>query len=1153
MPRLSLSLLGPFQVYLDDARLTRFGTDKARALLAYLAVEAGVPHRREMLADLLWPDQLEAAARQNLRQALSRLGRALGNRQASPPFLLITPKTVAFNPESDHWLDVAVFTDQIAATRQHHHRRVGVCSYCTAQLEAAAALYRGDFLEGLSVDGGLPFEEWRLYTQELLHNQVMDALRLLAAYHERREAYPDSIRHARRQLALEPWREEAHRQLMRALALSGQRRAALAQYETCRFVLAEELRTTPEDATTALYQQIIAGGEAVGALRPPTYSHNLPTQLTPFVGRQTELTQVVHLLSNPDCRLLTVVGPGGVGKTRLALQAAAEHRYDFPDGVWFVPLAPVRSPDLLAASIAQGLGIIIESGQDPKAGLLAYLQLRETLLVLDNFEHLVEAADLLLDLLQAAPDLHLLVTSRERLNYQAEFLLTLEGLPYPVESGVPCRDDKWGVGSEKWEARGLEKLADYEAVQLFTERAGRVRAGFTTSADTLPHIIRVCQLVEGLPLGIELAAAWAQDLPLVEIAQQIQENLDFLAASHRDVPKRQRSIRATFEHSWNLLSEMEQGVYQQLSVFQGAFTLDAAAAVIHHPSSVILHPSPLPTDHRSQITDHLNSLTSKSLLRQHAAGGYDLHPILQQFAFEKLSEQLEEAGETHTHHAHYYLTFIQERETVLMGERSVDALGEIQGEIGNLRAAWEWAVTQREIDLLHQSASTLAYFYNRTGLFQEGEAVFRKASEHLFGKGENALAPLSPDHHTPRLLFARLQLEQARFLFGLGKYEHVPEHAQSAITLAAACQDRAIEAQANLFQGYVLHNQGKRQQARVCFERALSLAGEGLKHSHPSAGDQQRLRLHEVEANSLNSLAMVSRRLGHYDEAERYLEGSLRAARDADDLAGQSRALNGLGMVVSRRGDFSKALIFYQEALHYTQVCGDRRIEGALLNNLGNIYLRLGIYDEAGVNYTRALDIQREIGARQKEVAPGFNLGLINHYQGDQEAAQSHIQQAMQIAQELGDRRGQAFAWMGMGHTLLGLETLDGAREAYQASITLRRELGQVHLVTEPLEGLTRVALAQGETADAQGYIEEILDITRDCQKLDGLVDPFRVCLTCFRVLQTSGDPRAPEILHRAHQQLLSRAEKISDEKLRSSYLENITSHRALMRLYNEE
>ncbi len=380
----------------------------------------------------------------------------------------------------------------------------------------------------------------------------------------------------------------------------------------------------------------------------------------------------------------------------------------------------------------------------------------------------------------------------------------------------------------------------------------------------------------------------------------------------------------------------------------------------------------------------------------------------------------------------------------------------------------------------------------------------------------------------------------------------MPEHTQAAITLAAACQDCAIQAQANLFQGYVHLNQGEQLLAKEYFERALSLAQEGLKSTPPSSRNHQHTSLREAEANSLNGLAMVYKRQGHYDEAERYLEDSLRTARDADDLAGQSRVLNGLGTVVSKRGDFSKALAYYQESLSCTRACGDQRIEGALLNNLGNIFLRLGIYDEASANYKKSLEIQREICARQKEISPWFNLGLIHHYQGDQEAARSCIQQAMQIAQEVGDRRAQGFSWMGMGHALLGLGILDEAREAYQESITLRRELAQAHLTAEPLAGLARIALAQGKTAQTMEYVDEILGIIGDCKNLDGLIDPFQVCLICFRVLQASEDRRAPEILRHAQQQLQARAAKINDKGLRCSYLENVASHRALMKLHNE-
>lgn len=402
------------------------------------------------------------------------------------------------------------------------------------------------------------------------------------------------------------------------------------------------------------------------------------------------------------------------------------------------------------------------------------------------------------------------------------------------------------------------------------------------------------------------------------------------------------------------------------------------------------------------------------------------------------------------------------------------------------------------------------------------------------------------------LLHARLQLEQARFLFGLGKYEQIPRLTQAAITLAAACQAREIEAQAHLFQGYVPLYQGEWHLARARFERALSLAQEGLKSASSADGALQRVRLQMLAANSLNSLAMVSKRLGYPDQAEQYLKDSLQIAREADDLAGQSRALNGLGMMVLRQGDFAEALACHREALHCTRACGDRRIEGALSNNLGNVYLRLGIYDKAIANYEHALNIHSQIGARQKEITARFNLGLCHHYLGEHDAARSHTQQALQIAQEVGDRRAQGFAWMGIGHVLLRSGSLDNARKAYQESVALRRESGQAHLTVEPLEGLARIALARGETVQSLDYVNIILEVMGDCTNQDGLIDPACVCLTCFQVLQATEDPRGPEILRRGHETLQERAAKISDDELRRSFLENVGSHRELVRWYDE-
>jgi DNA-binding SARP family transcriptional activator/predicted ATPase/Tfp pilus assembly protein PilF len=1126
---------------------------KEQALLAYLAVESDRPHRRDALAELFWPERPEGVARAGLRQALSDVRRAIGRE-----YLQTTRLTAQFNTATDYWLDLELYRAQLAAARSHPHDDPEACPLCMGRLQQAVALYRGPFLAGLELDDSRAFQEWVTLHRERLFRQQGEALRRLAVYRLALGELERARRYARRWVEMDPWSERAHRQWMEVLALSGQRRGAMEQFETCRRILADELGVEPRPETVALYEQIRDGTIWTPAALPPPSLQNLPAQLTPFVGREPELGRVARLLSRPECRLLTIVGPGGVGKTRLALRAA-EQIYGadtFAEGVWFVPLEDVASPDLVPVTVAEALGLDPRPKQTPEQQLLDHLRPRTMLLVLDNLEHLmhpgaqsatrgtdrggeeagqdpVECIDLILAILREAPGVKIVVTSRERLNCQAEFLLDLEGLPYPTQA-LAGSDDRSGL--------------DYTAVQLFLERAGRVRPGIAATAGTAPSIVRICQLVEGLPLGIELAAA-NLGLPTgrgqgsrtcAEVAQAIQGGLDALSSSLHDLSARQRTIRVVFEDSWRLLTEGERQTYRRLSVFRGGFGPAAARAVVGEGGEACQGEDSDAQGSRGALP--LQGLVDRSLVRQDGAGRDSLHPLLRQYAAEKLAAHPTEEATTRRRHARFYLTFLQEREEAFAGAQAQEGLDEVQAEMANVRAAWAWAVAQQEIEGLSAAAPTLADYYNRRGLFREGEATFGNTAEHLF---EGSSIPESP---VAKHLLARLRLEQARFLFMLGRYAPIHEHTRTAITLAAACDDPIVQARAELIRGYVHHKLGELLLAQSCYERALSLARTG----NPDGGLPVLKSRLEVQANSLNGLAMVARRQGRYGEAERYLEQSLRAAREAHDLAGQCRALNGLGMVVSRRGDLSQALDHYQGALDAARSCGDRALEGALLNNLGNVHLHLGLYAEAGTHYEQALEIQREIGARAKAISASFNLGLVHHYRGDQETARSRFQQALAIAGEMGHRRAQAFAWLGMGHALLGLQALSQAREAYQRAVTLRLELDQAHLTAEPQAGLARVCLAQGDLGQAQSHVEALLDHLASGETFADAVSPFQVCLTCYRVLGADQDPRAEELLKTAHGLLQEQAAKITDEQLRHSFLENVATHRELVQAFEQ-
>jgi len=379
MNRLSISLLGTYSVLLGDTEIAGFDSDKARALLAYLVVEGGRPHRRETLAGLLWPDRPERAARHNLSQALLNLRALLGDtangENDARRILVADRQTVRFDERSEYWLDVTQFATLLDASETHPHRRLDLCEPCIERLQRAADLYRGSFLAGFSVGDSPAFEEWMLTQQERCHRLAVDALHRLAECCERRGENERALHYARRVVQLEPWHEDARRQVMRLLAASGQRNVALAQFETCRQVLRAELGVEPAQASVDLYHAIREERELqVDPLLPP---HNLPAPTTPLIGRESELVAIGAKLRERECRLLTLVGPGGSGKTRLAIEAATDVLYaggerSFPHGVYFVSLAALQSPEAIVPAIAQGLGFVFHRGDGPQQQLRAY-------------------------------------------------------------------------------------------------------------------------------------------------------------------------------------------------------------------------------------------------------------------------------------------------------------------------------------------------------------------------------------------------------------------------------------------------------------------------------------------------------------------------------------------------------------------------------------------------------------------------------------------------------------------------------------------------------------------------------------------------------------------------------------------------------------
>jgi diguanylate cyclase (GGDEF)-like protein len=447
-----------------------------------------------------------------------------------------------------------------------------------------------------------------MFQREHYFRQLLTSLQHLITYHQNQGDFKKAQEYAFRQVTLAPLEENAHRQLMTLLVHEGRRSAALEQYETCRRILENELGVDPDIETTALYEKIKSGqpikGKAVLANQVQT---NLPTQFTRFVGREAEIAWVMDCLDGGIYRLIAIVGMAGVGKTRLGIQVGSTLLNRFPDGVWFIPLSAVDSIDAIAPAVMAAMGNLSE-GNGSTERLLRHLRGKEALLIIDNFEHLLSGAELLFAILRSAPKVIILVTSQQRMNYQAVSSLYLRGLPYPQD---PSEND----------------LLNFAAIKLFVSRANNSLPGFQIDKENAHHILRICKLVDGLPLGIELAAASIRNYSCQQIAEDLQQNLGILNTTMRDVPERHRSIRAAFSHSWNLLTDEEKDAYRKLSIFQREFSLDAAFSTTGASIQII------------------SSLADKSLIQINSSGFYSIQPLLRQFATEKLAEYVDAGSE----------------------------------------------------------------------------------------------------------------------------------------------------------------------------------------------------------------------------------------------------------------------------------------------------------------------------------------------------------------------------------------------------------------------------------------------------------------------------------------------------------------------------
>jgi predicted ATPase/DNA-binding CsgD family transcriptional regulator len=666
----------------------------------------------------------------------------------------------------------------------------------------------------------------------------------------------------------------------------------------------------------------------------------LPTWTTSFIGREYELDGIQRRLTDPDCRLLTLFGPGGIGKTRLALEAA--YRYNqAADGVYFCPLQATPSPQVLIPTIADTVTLMLSGRQEPKAKLLEFLADKSLLLVLDNFEHLLDGRDLLAELLDAAPQLKIMVTSRVLLSLQSEWLFSVHGLSWPKEFTV-------------------DNPESYPAVALFISRAHQSALDFKVDP-VMADIIHICQLVEGMPLGIELATAWLKLLNCAEIAANIERGIDFLATRYEDVPSRHRSLRAVFEQSWLMLMVEEQSIFQRLAVFRGGFDVQAAEKVA------------------GASLFSLSSLLEKSLLQRDEAGRFHIHDLLRQYAAERLASSNEEFG-TSDAHAAYFANFLHQRRVDTTCGRQRQAGHEIGLEIDNIRAAWRWAIKQGNAGYIQQSVYPLYQYFRFTSRYREAQDTFRDAvmqlATHSLETAGIALAELlcyqgwtctrSGDIETAQAVF-----EQSYAIYetlGLAPTPGVATDPLSGFGTLALIRGDYAEAirigEKALARSNTWNDQWNRMQALYILAGA-SLAQGDFQLARQQANKALNI-LRDGNENWMIAyvhiqLGSIARALGNYEEAQRQYEASYTVREAYEDREGMALTLNQLAMLAYLQGDYGQARRLYEQSHRMYLEIGDRGGMGTALNGQGVAACAMGDKIGAREFFQQAMRIALEI------------------------------------------------------------------------------------------------------------------------------------------------------------------------------------------------
>lgn len=1040
---LEIQLFGTPRFTWNENVSIRMAGGKSLALWVYL-VTTRQPQARDLLADLLWSEFSNQQARNNLRYILPDLRKTMGD------YLITSTQSIGFNTTLPYRLDV----ETVSAILSKPLTEIKTCA-----LQRAVDLYQDEFLAGLRVRNAPRFEDWVRTQREAFHLLLIQGLQELAERYLAAADYLTGLVATQRLLTLEPWHETGHRLSMHYLALTGQRSAALAQFETCRTILADELGLDPSMPTVKLYEQILTGTYGQNAASnvptapvilaeeeneseddqeqppPDTIPHNLPAALSKLIGYTDELAYMQTQLTSDACRLLTIIGMGGAGKTHLALEAArqlvagADNVVRFRDGIYFVSLDAIdealsaeAAETAIALAIADAMGYSFRGQAAPQHQLQTYLRSKQLLLILDNVEHLLVGVPLITGLLQHAEKLTILATSREKLDLQGEHLLELHGL-----MGRPT-DDHY-----TWQ--------DNAAVALFAYRAQLLDRHFGLNEENLSHIMRVCQLVGGLPLGIELAAQGVNTLDCQTIADEIAQSMDFLLSTRRDSHQRHHTLRAVFNRSWTLLSPLQQMMLARLSLFHPNFSSAAAMGV----AGVTL--------------SDLSNLVNKSLVKRNANGGFFLHRSIRQFAREKLYQFEGDDEILEERYVSFYLDCLIQSADVVHSPQWMEAKTKLLQDIDNVKSALRLAIQKKMWGGFRAAFETVANLYDQQGWPLEGYDFFQMAITQI----------------TP------------------------------ALDSYPLCQQQQLK----IVLGYLLTMQGWYNTRMGRFSSAQSRFQDGLSILRQLQADiNTNVDTSTAVVDSMQqTLSICLRTFGLLENWRDQPMAALALLQEAEALDVKKKdmviTVYGLSEVMYRLGDYVAAQAYAERGLSLAHQVGIERYINILTTQLGAIEQARGDYAAAEKLYQAGYRGRIQSGMQMELVNSMIRLGNIAHLQGDEHGAQAYLQRG--IAAVTGTDYRVAYPELLWSLGQLALEQGDYA--VAKARFLKSRSSRGFSLLRVGLPTLGWAYMGLAEFVQAEEYLREVIQAAWPVKAYYNLMEALACLSVLFSITGELADP----------------------------------------------